>query len=75
MHHGKEQAGKKILKIDITTHSICFHNLISETENVQFQTNFGLGLSIVWNLCQRFGLKYEVNQKEQTFSVTVGISP
>lgn len=74
VHHGKEQAGKKILKIDITTHSICFHNLISETENVQFQTNFGLGLSIVWNLCQRFGLKYEVNQKEQTFSVTVGIS-
>ena len=71
VHHGKENAGRKVLNIDIDANRICFHNLVSDARRPQVQNNFGIGLAMVGKLCERFGLQYMIDEKEDSFYVNI----
>ncbi len=71
VHHGKENDGRKILNIDITAKSICFKNLVGNRGSLQPQKHFGIGLVIVRKLCERFGLSYCIDEKEDFYCVEI----
>lgn len=71
VHHGKEEAGRKAVNIDITSSSICFQNLVSNTGSEHIQNNFGIGLAIVRKLCERFDLSCYIDEKEGVYFVKI----
>jgi signal transduction histidine kinase len=73
VHHGKVDCGVTPLHIDITDNALCFKNLVvgNEVENANSITNFGLGLSLIGKLCQRFELQQNIEINNNFFSIKI----
>jgi len=75
VNHGRVNNKTISMHIEITANSVCFKNAISsnEAESNNCSTNFGLGLSLVNKLCQRFGLfeKIEINHKGYSIELSL----
>ena len=62
VHHAKKENGVIALQIEITNNSLAFKNLMndhindSENSSKNKPTNFGIGLTLIDKLCQRFGV-------------------
>jgi len=76
VHHGKVDSEASPLHIDITDSYLCLKNLVvaSEIENANSITNFGLGLSLVSKLCQRFGLQNTIKDNNNFYSIEISVS-
>lgn len=76
VHHGKVDSVVTPLHINITDNSLCFKNLVvgSEVENANSITNFGLGLSLVNKLCQRFGLQKSIESNNNFYSIAIRVN-
>ncbi len=76
VHHGKVDSDASPLRIDITDNSLCFKNTVvgSVVESTNSITNFGLGLSLVSKLCQRFGLQESIENTNNFFSIEISLS-
>jgi len=76
VHHGKVDSKDTPLRIDITDNALCFKNAVvgSEVENSNSTTNFGLGLSLVSKLCQRFGLQSNIKNNNNIYSIEIRLN-
>ena len=63
------------MQIEINANSVCFKNALSSNEikGNNSSTNFGLGLSLVHKLCQRFDLFENIEINDKTYSIEIGI--
>lgn len=73
VQHGKVDCETNPLHIDITDNSLCFKNAVVNVELAcnDSTTNFGLGLSLVSKLCQRFGLVEHIEINNNIFSIEI----
>ena len=73
VHHGKVDSKTNPLRIDITDNSLCFKNAVvnDELSYNNSTSNFGLGLSLVSKLCQRFGLVEHIEINNNIFSIEI----
>jgi len=75
VHHGTVDNEATPLRIDITDNSLCFINAVGSNgvENNRSTKNFGLGLSLVSKLCQRFGLRESIKNNNNVYSIEIKI--
>ena len=75
VHHGLDEHGIKLLQIDISGNSVRFKNRIAtdEHQGPLPTTNFGIGLSLVSQLCERFGLAEHIESNESYYSITITV--
>lgn len=71
VHHGKKNNNVKALNVGIYDSSLVFENVVDDqSQNAENrQTNFGIGLSLIEKLCQRFNVHNSVEVRNAQFVV------
>ncbi len=75
VNHGRINNKTISMQIEINANSVCFKNAVSsnEIEGNNSSTNFGLGLSLINKLCQRFDLFENIEINDKTYSIEIGL--
>ena len=69
VHHGNKQNGEITLHIEISETTLIFKNRVEQNQPLSQRGHFGIGLSLIDKLCNRFGIKNQVRTDHNQFIV------